>query len=88
MPVPDAVLVSASADCDRHGVQGDAPDIDALELGTRAVAEAVRRAGLALRSHQRAVAGIDSGSFGDEIFPLEVSRRDGSTAVVLDVPAP
>jgi len=32
----------------------------------------------ALRSHQRAVAGIDAGSFADEIFPLEVTRRDGS----------
>jgi acetyl-CoA acetyltransferase family protein len=33
----------------------------------------------ALRSHQRAVAGIDNGSFVDEIFPLEVARRDGTT---------
>jgi acetyl-CoA acetyltransferase family protein len=32
----------------------------------------------ALRSHRRAVAGIDAGSFADEIFPLEVTRRDGS----------
>jgi acetyl-CoA C-acetyltransferase len=33
----------------------------------------------ALRSHQRAVAGIDSGAFEEEIFPIEVTRRDGST---------
>lgn len=33
----------------------------------------------ALRSHQRAVAGIDAGSFVEEIFPLQVTRRDGST---------
>jgi acetyl-CoA C-acetyltransferase len=33
----------------------------------------------ALRSHQRAVAGIDAGCFEEEIFPLEVVRRDGST---------
>ncbi|ADP80799.1 thiolase family protein [Pseudofrankia inefficax] len=33
----------------------------------------------ALRSHQRAVAGIDAGSFADEIFPVEVTRRDGTT---------
>ena len=33
----------------------------------------------ALRSHQRAVAAIDAGSFEAEIFPLEVTRRDGST---------
>jgi acetyl-CoA C-acetyltransferase len=32
----------------------------------------------ALRSHQRAVAGIDAGSFDDEIFPVDVTRRDGS----------
>ncbi len=33
----------------------------------------------ALRSHQRAVAGIDNGSFEEEIFPLEVVRRDGTS---------
>lgn len=33
----------------------------------------------ALRSHQRAVAGIDAGSFKDEIMPIEVTRRDGTT---------
>lgn len=33
----------------------------------------------ALRSHQRAVAAIDAGSFADEIVPFEVKRRDGST---------
>jgi len=32
----------------------------------------------ALRSHQRAVAGIDAGNFTAEIFPLDVTRRDGS----------
>jgi acetyl-CoA C-acetyltransferase len=32
----------------------------------------------ALRSHQRAVAGIDAGSFAGEIFPIEVTRRDGT----------
>ncbi|HXZ62096.1 MAG TPA: thiolase family protein [Acidimicrobiales bacterium] len=33
----------------------------------------------ALRSHRRAVAAIDAGSFEAEIFPLEVTRRDGSS---------
>src|SRR5215831_11153442 len=28
----------------------------------------------ALRSHQRAIAGIDAGSFAEEIFPIEVTR--------------
>src|SRR5712691_9301725 len=32
----------------------------------------------AFRSHRRAVAGIDAGSFADEIFPIEVIRRDGT----------
>jgi len=32
----------------------------------------------AFRSHMRAVAGIDAGSFADEIFPIEVTRRDGT----------
>ena len=32
----------------------------------------------ALRSHQRAIAGIDAGSFAEEIFPVEVTRRDGT----------
>jgi acetyl-CoA C-acetyltransferase len=33
----------------------------------------------ALRSHQRAVAAIDAGAFVDEIVPVEVARRDGTT---------
>ncbi|WP_007508194.1 thiolase family protein [Pseudofrankia saprophytica] len=33
----------------------------------------------ALRSHQRAVAAIDAGSFAEEIFPIDVPRRDGTT---------
>ena len=32
----------------------------------------------AFRSHMRAVAGIDNGSFTDEIVPIEVTRRDGA----------
>jgi acetyl-CoA C-acetyltransferase len=35
----------------------------------------------ALRSHQRAIAAIDSGAFAHEIFPVEVTRRDGTVAV-------
>ena len=35
----------------------------------------------AFRSHQRAIAGIDSGSFHEEIFALDVTRRDGTTTV-------
>lgn len=33
----------------------------------------------AYRSHMRAVAGIDNGSFTAEIVPIEVTRRDGTT---------
>ena len=32
----------------------------------------------ALRSHQRAVAAIDSGRFADEVAPIKVTRRDGA----------
>jgi acetyl-CoA acetyltransferase family protein len=32
----------------------------------------------AYRSHMRAVAGIDDGRFEAEVFPLEVTRKDGS----------
>jgi acetyl-CoA acetyltransferase family protein len=35
----------------------------------------------ALRSHQRAIKAIDSGSFVDEIVPIEVPQEDGSTIV-------
>jgi acetyl-CoA acetyltransferase family protein len=34
----------------------------------------------AYRSHMRAVAGIDARAFADEVFPLEVTRKDGSVA--------
>src|SRR5690606_15944225 len=34
----------------------------------------------AFRSHQRAVAAIDAGAFDDEIFPIEIKGRDGSTS--------
>ncbi|MGH3245217.1 MAG: thiolase family protein [Trebonia sp.] len=33
----------------------------------------------AYRSHLRAVAGIDNGSFSAEIIPIEITRRDGTT---------
>lgn len=33
----------------------------------------------AVRSHARAVAAIDGGRFADEIVPVSVQRRDGST---------
>jgi len=33
----------------------------------------------AYRSHMRAIAGIDNGSFTAEIVPIEVTRRDGTT---------
>src|SRR3954468_15454029 len=35
----------------------------------------------AFRSHQRAVQAIDEGRFQEEIVPIEVKRRDGSTVV-------
>jgi acetyl-CoA acetyltransferase family protein len=66
-----------------HRDRPDAPNMDmSITVGWNAAVEAgVTREEMdawALRSHQRAVAGIDGGSFADEIFPLEVVRRDGT----------
>jgi len=36
----------------------------------------------ALRSHQRAIAAIDSGKFAEEIFPVKVPQRKGDPVVV------
>lgn len=65
----------------------DTPDAPNRDMSITVGWNAAVRGGLsreemdawALRSHQRAVAAIDAGSFETEIFPLEVTRRDGST---------
>ena len=67
-----------------HADRPSAPNMDmSITVGWNAAVEAgVTRQEMdawALRSHQRAVAGIDSGSFVEEIFPFDVKRRDGST---------
>ena len=67
-----------------HRDRPAAPNMDmSITVGWNAAVEAgVTREEMdawALRSHQRAVAGIDNGSFVEEIFPLEVTRRDGTT---------
>ncbi len=66
-----------------HRDRPDAPNMDmSITVGWNAAVEAgVTRGEMdawALRSHQRAVAGIDRGSFAEEIFPIEVVRRDGT----------
>ncbi len=67
-----------------HRNTPEAPNLDmSITVGWNAAVEAgLTREDLdawALRSHQRAVAGIDNGAFADEIFPIEVTRRDGTT---------
>jgi acetyl-CoA C-acetyltransferase len=67
-----------------HRDRPGAPNMDmSITVGWNAAVEAgVTREEMdawALRSHQRAVAGIDAGSFVDEIVPIDVTRRDGST---------
>jgi acetyl-CoA C-acetyltransferase len=67
-----------------HPATDDAPIRDmTITVGWNAAVKAgISREDMdawALRSHERAVAGIDSGAFVDEIFPIEVTRRDGTT---------
>jgi acetyl-CoA acetyltransferase family protein len=67
-----------------HRETPDAPNTDmSITVGWNAAVKAgVTREEMdawALRSHQRAVAAIDGGRFDDEIFPIEVRGRDGST---------
>ena len=65
----------------------DTPEAPARDMSITVGWNAARLAGVtreemdawALRSHQRAIAGIDAGSFSEEIFPVEVKRRDGTT---------
>jgi acetyl-CoA acetyltransferase family protein len=67
-----------------HRNTSEAPNEDmSVTVGWNAAVEAnVTREEMdawALRSHQRAVAAIDAGSFADEVVPLAVRRRDGTT---------
>jgi acetyl-CoA C-acetyltransferase len=67
-----------------HRETPDAPIRDmSITVGWNAAARAgISRADMdawAYRSHMRAVAGIDAGSFDAEVFPLQVTRRDGSS---------
>ncbi|ADP83421.1 thiolase family protein [Pseudofrankia inefficax] len=67
-----------------HRNTPEAPNFDmSITVGWNAAkAAGLSRADLdawALRSHQRAVAGIDAGAFKEEIVPVEVTRRDGTT---------
>ncbi|MEX5637217.1 thiolase family protein [Parafrankia sp. FMc2] len=67
-----------------HRNTAEAPNYDmSITVGWNAAVKAgVTREEMdawALRSHQRAVAGIDAGSFTEEIFPIEVPRRDGTS---------
>ena len=69
-----------------HRSTPEAPNEDmSITVGWNAAVEAgVSREEMdawAYRSHQRAVAAIDAGSFAGEIFPIEVTGRDGTTSV-------
>jgi acetyl-CoA C-acetyltransferase len=67
-----------------HPDTADAPNLDmSITVGwNSAVAAGVSREDMdawALGSHQKAVAAIDDGRLAEEIVPIEVTRRDGTT---------
>jgi acetyl-CoA C-acetyltransferase len=67
-----------------HPEQPDAPAFDmSITVGwNTAKAAGLTRADCdewAVRSHHRAIQAIDEGRFDEEIFPIEVKMRDGST---------
>jgi acetyl-CoA C-acetyltransferase len=67
-----------------HRDRPSAPNIDmSITVGWNAAVEAgVTREQMdawALRSHQRAVAAIDRGAFDEEVFPIQVTGRDGTS---------
>ncbi|MFP3899221.1 MAG: thiolase family protein [Acidimicrobiia bacterium] len=67
-----------------HPDSPEAPNMDmSITVGWNAATKAgVTREEMdawALRSHRRAVASIDDGRFRDEVFPVAVTRRDGTT---------
>jgi acetyl-CoA C-acetyltransferase len=69
-----------------HRETPDAPIRDmSITVGWNAAVKAgISRADMdawAFRSHMRALAGIDNGSFTDEIVPIEVTRRDGARTI-------
>jgi len=69
-----------------HPEQPDAPAFDmSITVGwNTAKATGLTRADCdawAVRSHQRAIQAIDEGRFEDEIVPIEVKLRDGSTKI-------
>ena len=65
----------------------DTPDAPAFDMSITVGWNAAKAADVsreamdfwAYTSHQRALSAIESGRFDDEIFPIEVPRRDGST---------
>jgi acetyl-CoA C-acetyltransferase len=67
-----------------HRDTPEAPNLDmSITVGWNAAVKAgVTRNEMdawALRSHQRAIAAIDAGRFAEEIFPIEVVGRDGTS---------
>jgi acetyl-CoA acetyltransferase family protein len=72
-----------------HRDTPEAPNMDmSITVGWNAAVEAgVSREEMdfwACRSHERAVAGIDNGSFEEEIVPIEVKGPDGATLFSVD----
>jgi acetyl-CoA C-acetyltransferase len=81
--VPGSDVIEEDWLAPSHPQAHDAPIRDmSVTVGWNAAARAgISRQDMdawAWRSHMRAVAGIDAGAFDAEVFPLQVTRRDGS----------
>jgi acetyl-CoA acetyltransferase len=79
MPVPDAAVVSTARTAIGTAFKGTLVDVDARELGTRAIAETARRITL-IRELRRPGGGTGVAAL--------CAGGGMSTAVVLDVPEP
>src|SRR5204863_426607 len=85
----DAVIVAAARTPIGTARKGTLLDVSAFDISITVGYNTAQSAGLtredcdawAARSHHRAVQAIDEGRFQEEIVPIEVTLRDGTTKI-------